>query len=173
MKQNLKTGEKFSIFNGVASSINLVSEWLYFVNYSDKQSLNKVRTNGKDAIKLVTEPVNSILLHGDWIYYMNEKEELNRIKIDGSGKMQVGKNKIDSYNLTGKLIYFVNNDDHQHLFRMQLDGRNPTKLITRSIDYICVFGEQVFYVANKDEYERAVYRLLPDGTEEEIYPKRK
>jgi hypothetical protein len=169
LKQNLKTGEIFSIFNGVAGSINLAGEWLYFVNYSDKQSLNKVRTNGKDAVKLVTEPVNSIMLYGDWIYYLNEKEELNRIKTDGTNKMPVGKNKINSYNLTEKWIYFINSDNHQFLYKMHLDGSNPTKLNSRYTDFICVFEEQVFYVASKDEYGRAVYRLLPDGSEQEIY----
>jgi len=144
MKQNLKTGENFSIFNGVAGSINLAGEWIYFINYSDNQSPHKVRTNGKDAVKLFSEPITSMILHGDWVYYLNGKEELNRIKTDGTNKISVGKNKIYSYNLTEKWIYFINNDDHQYLYRMGLDGSNPTKINSRSTFDICVFKEQVF-----------------------------
>jgi hypothetical protein len=168
LKQNLKTGEKFSIYNGVAGSINIVDGWIYFVNYSEKGYLYKVRTNGKEAENLVSEPVNSVIVNGDWIYYLNEKDEICRIKTDGTGQMLIGKNKIYSYNLTQKWIYFSNDDDRRYLYRMELDGSKPAKVNARSTDYICVFGEQVFYIGfGENQYN--VYRLLPNDIEQKIY----
>lgn len=169
MKRNLKTGEQFFISPDVASDINMTNEWMYFASFREQNHLYKVRTNGKDRIKLLAEPVNTVMLHGDWIYYLNGKDEMFRIRTDGSGEEKVGNSQIYSYNLTSKWIYFIKKDIHRELYRINLDGSNPTKINSRLTYDLCVFGEQVFYIGY-GENEYCVFRLNTDGSEEQIYP---
>ncbi|MDD4664319.1 MAG: DUF5050 domain-containing protein [Caldisericia bacterium] len=79
--------KKQKVCDDIGSSINVLSDWIYYSNATDNSTIYKVKTDGSERQKLYDEPFSSYLnIAGDWLYFMNENKfaMLFRIRTDGS-----------------------------------------------------------------------------------------
>lgn len=84
--------ETTKIVDDKAQSINIVGDWIYYINKSDNYKLYKARKDGTQKMMLSEERCNSIHVKGDWIYYtaiFAEDVEPYRIKLDGTEKSPI------------------------------------------------------------------------------------
>ncbi|MBP1745016.1 MAG: domain/zinc-ribbon domain [Firmicutes bacterium] len=87
--QKIKTdgSGKTLVNSGMSRHVNVVGEWIYYVNADDNSRLYKMKTDGSGKTKLDDGMSSFPNIAGDWIFYYNEDtSEYCRIKTDGSGK---------------------------------------------------------------------------------------
>lgn len=91
-KQTLDFKETEILIENGAMCITASGNWIYFINSDDNMSLYKIRTDGRDIIKLNDTYSCNPSVVGDWIYYTtcittdNERQidKYCRIRTDGS-----------------------------------------------------------------------------------------
>ncbi len=87
--QKIKTdgSGKTLVNSGLSRHVNVVGEWIYYINADDNSKLYKMKTDGSGKTKLDEGMSSFPNIAGDWIFYYNEDTfEYWRMKTDGSGK---------------------------------------------------------------------------------------
>lgn len=135
-----------------AKFINVVGDWIYYINYSDgKSRINKVKIDGNSKTLLVeyNECVEFLNVCGDELYYLlgNNKAmnnwyyTINELKTDGTNIGEVFRFETCSspqyFNIYENYGYcLVNHGNSNNIYRFALDGSNKfTKLADGGITF--------------------------------------
>lgn len=184
-RTEISTGQSKLLTFDIPYGINVVDEWVYFMNLSDGGRIYRVKTDGTSKEFANTDAyrdkeVNTLGIsggnavnaglatsQGDWIYYI-QGWELFRMKKDGNSRSLVYKDTIVNYlNLEGDFIYFTIyspvGSQSNRIHRMRRDGSGLAKLNDVSSKNMIVKDGWIYY-ANSDSGNR-IYRMRTDGTE--------
>jgi len=73
--------------------------WLYFMNYSDKNALYRIKPDGTGETKVSDDMAYYLNSYGDWLYYCNgsDNNKIFKMKPDGSEKAMVNDNIAQKY----------------------------------------------------------------------------
>jgi hypothetical protein len=120
--------ESIKIVDGSIIDMVIDGEWIYYSNYS---SINKIRNDGTNKLKIKT--INSpqgLNISGDWIYYLGNTQYYNgisggriyRINNDGTGETAVNSCYYSgNISVGGDWIYYKNNENRA-LYRVKGNG---------------------------------------------------
>lgn len=130
------------------------------------------------STKLSEDSPDELYFDGKWVFYSlkGEKKGIYRLNMDGK------KEKIsDDYSLqiaiNDKKIYYtkqigfdqINGTPQGELYRMDLDGNNKLKLLTKNIkNYFYVKGKWIYYTRLDD---RSLNKARLDGSQETLLAK--
>ena len=138
LKYNLDGTDKKIINTGNIGQLIKGGDYIYFINYSDNNSIYKVKTNGTELTKVVEGPINFTLVYAN--------------PIDGNTNMGV----IDNY------LYYINTKDNNKLYKT--DGSNISVVIDSAINSIYI-KDNYIYCDYKDYSKSGIYLLDKDGKE--------
>ncbi len=110
-------------------NLNVVGEWIYFVNMSDNDKLYKVKIDGTQKTKLTDFGVDKIHVVGDWIYYQKGffESAIYKIKTDGTQNTRITADKCSYINVEGDWIYYTAGSDF-YAYRIKTDGTQKSQL---------------------------------------------
>lgn len=174
------------------NSINLAGGWIYFSSISTDENhkitsggIYKIKTDGKEKVKLCPAVANYLYVAGDWLYYINmdnDHSNLERIKIDGSEKTKISEEIKGYYSISGDFIYYILSEDKNNdgyfestLCRIKTDGTGLTRVSLKDSvrSDIQVLGDWVYYGINSkvvgsmdkegDDHTK-LYKIKTDGT---------
>lgn len=148
--------------------------WIYGQFWSDdgKSQFVKCRDDGSDWTVLDKGCAHFINIKDGWIYYMNKYSE--DPKLDGIYKMRASgedKKKLTkadgSMQILGDKIYYTDEDQPItektcHLFTMDLNGENKTKVLNKPVYYWFVFGDEILYQDDRDGETLHIYNITSD-----------
>lgn len=150
-KEKLDGKSTTKICEDEAWYLNVIGEWIYFVNISDAYSLYKIKTDGTQKTKMNSEMTGDLNVVGDWIFYI----ETQRVQT-GAGL-----------------------DDYTNIWKMKTDGTEKTKIYdnakTRSKDIIGIISS--LYAApnmlyfNLHQYEgedNGIYKMDVNGAKMDL-----
>lgn len=138
VKYNLNGSNKSIITSGNIGQLIKGGDYIYFINYSDNNSIYKVKTDGTGLTKVVEGPINFTNVYAN--------------PIDGHTNMGV----IDNY------LYFINTKDNNKLYKT--DGTNNFVIVDSAVNSIYIKGDYIYY-DYKDYSKVGVYLLDKDGKE--------
>ena len=106
--------EATKILDDKAECINIVGDWIYYINKSDDRKLYKVKKDGTQKTMLYEERCDSIFVQGDWIYYgvsfwANGEAygELYKMKTDGSSRQKLSDDYSENIVVQDGWIYYL------------------------------------------------------------------
>ena len=80
-------------------SLDVIGDWIYYVNNSDGNKLYRIRNDGSERQKLCNDSAKSIVAIGDWIFYVNNDDaaSLYRIRMDGTNRQLMEQMPYEKY----------------------------------------------------------------------------
>ncbi|MGB7594975.1 MAG: DUF5050 domain-containing protein [Erysipelotrichaceae bacterium] len=142
--------------------------------YIDRSNSNVVirKFDGSKSSILVNYPVYDIAFKDGWVYYMTEYpvDCLRRVRYNGAKDMLVSKGVADNFLIEGNAIYYPSPTDGSKLYRMDLDGKNVTKLTDFKVTSLNSDGLRIYYINPESKLIRSV-KL--DGTDDKALSSRK
>ncbi len=170
--------ETTKIVDDKAQSINIVGDWIYYINKSDNYKLYKARKDGTQKMMLSEERCNSIHVKGDWIYYGvsyyikgESIGELYKMKTDGSNRQKISDDYVINIIVEDEWIYcrtetYIPEEGEYKYFlhKIKTDGTEKIKLSDEKV-YIFTLYDQWIYYVNGD---RNLCKIDIDGNNKSI-----
>ncbi len=140
--------------------INVIGNWIYYVNSDDDNRIYKIRTDGSGREKVNDEESWFLKVVGDWIYYYSEG--VYKIRTDGTERTHLISERAGSLNVFGDWIYFVNID--REICRIRTDG-SGFEIIENAhrASRLNVVDEWIYHIWSYDAGSY-IYRVRNDGS---------
>lgn len=143
--------------------------WLFFMNYSDKSALYKVKHDGTGESKVSDDMAYYLNSYGDWIYYCNGSDgnKIYKMKPDGTERSIVIDNVAQNVMVSDDWIYYINHTDgnnaveYRRIFKVKIDGSERQKLNSEDSIAFNIDGEWIYFISNTDQ---KLYKIKTDGS---------
>ena len=145
-----------------AWDINLDGEWIYYVNWSDGQSIYRARPDGSEAVRLVEGPAQQVNMVGENIIFVRDRR-IYSIRRNGGMPVQLIDDEAENVVAAGGWIYYANGRDGFKPYRIKPDGTGRAKIVNDETLFLTVAGDWIFYSNRSDEEK--LYRVKTDGTQ--------
>ncbi|MBR5224009.1 MAG: DUF5050 domain-containing protein [Clostridia bacterium] len=111
-----------------AVSLNVVGEWIYFVD-GTIGGIHKIRIDGTGKTKISNVTSYKVYVDGDWVYYTDQYwgGKLYKMKNDGSSVTQITRTECRDYIVNNGYIYYVNSSNRL-VYKCSVDGKDETIL---------------------------------------------
>lgn len=161
VKEKLDGTEKIIIAKttGIAGSINVVNDWLYYV---DSSKLYKMKTNGTENTLLGEHSCSLLIVNEDYIYYMDHSNEsIYRLNLDGTDRIKIVENSYYYFNVVDDVIYFMNANDEGSLYKCDVEGNDKTKINKDIAIQLQVINDWIYYFKDRE----TIYKMRIDGSD--------
>ena len=164
--------DKQKLSNDKAYSINVVGDWIYYINADDNQ-IYAIGTDGDGKRSVCQDRTYNFSVVGDDIYYTNANYHYSEyvglpvytIRTDGTDQKELCSDKVISMNVSSDRIYYINTDDDGKIYSIDFDGDNRRRLSHSFIGWhIAVLGDRIFY-SGSNGY---MYSISTDGGSEQM-----
>lgn len=156
------------------SYINVVGDWIYYSNVSDRHKIYVVNKDGTARRKVNDEWSDCVQVEGDWVYYASATGVLSKVRKDGTGvvvPIRAKTTEVDKgyhLNVVGDFVYYSNAEDSGKLYKIKTDGSGQKyKLADIKADYINIIGDWIYIVTDN---QTKTY-MLPIDTDGKVPPK--
>ncbi|MBQ5885105.1 MAG: DUF5050 domain-containing protein [Clostridia bacterium] len=139
------------ICNYSAVSLNVVGEWIYFVD-GTVGGIHKVRIDGTGKTKISNVTSYKVYVDGDWIYYTDQYwgGKLYRMKSDGSSVKQITSKQCRDYIINKGYVYFTESSEGI-VYKCKIDGTGETMLCAGFVgNYLTLAGNKLVVVSNNE-----------------------
>jgi len=135
---------------------------VYYVNRKDNFFLYKMRSNGTEKKRILTDMVCHLNVIGDWIYYTNESDNATLYKVRTDGTMRTKLNSDSgSYNtiVVGDWIYYTTIKNF-NLYKIKIDGTARTLLSADACSNMNIINGWIYFT---DRNDSSVYKMDTNG----------
>ncbi len=159
------------ITNDYVFEMQIVDDWIYYVNRSDGGSLYKIKVDGTGRAKLNNVDTYCISIYKDWVVFLNydDNQRIYRVKTDGtnfSGIVDYKASDYDGYfdevkrlTISGEWIYFCNPEFN----RVKFDKISDRYRIGNSGNYGFTVNDNWIYFVLEPNLD-SIARVNIDGT---------
>ena len=110
-------------------SLNVVGEWIYYVDGTNAGGIYKVKIDGTGQTKISPKTSYQMYIEGDWIYHTDNWStgKIWRMKTDGSEAIQITDDICIDFVVYGNYIYYMHSSDDL-VYKCRTDGSGKTVL---------------------------------------------
>lgn len=154
-------------FEGVHGyCLNVVGDWLYFINPDDGDRPYRMRTDGKELQKISDFGCSSMSVCGDWVYSDGyaDNRAYYRFRTDGSEQTPLTDYIVTMNFCDGKFGYVTKKSmEDGGLIRVSLDDGSQQR-VTSSIPFMgfCVTEDYIYTTGDNDP--RSIVQVGLDGS---------
>lgn len=134
-----------------AVSLNVVGEWIYFVD-GTVGGIHKIRIDGTGQTKISNVTSYKVYVDGDWVYYTDQYwgGKLYKMKNDGSSVTQITRTECRDYIVNNGYIYYMNSSNGL-VYKCSVDGKGETILCAGfGGDHLALVGGKLVITNNYD-----------------------
>jgi len=161
-----RNGETKRLSASPSRFINVVGDWVYFVNVEDSY-VYKTTFDKEEPDCLCDEiKVDYVTVVGQWVYCSDESAggQLCRISID-DGRLEYldedSDHKCEYINVDGEWVYYRSATDDGKIYKVHRDGKRGRQLVCEdNCINIIVDGKWVYYINISDGC--AMYKILKE-----------
>ncbi|MDF2503573.1 DUF5050 domain-containing protein [Clostridium sp.] len=162
--------EVANISNDNAKYINIIGNYIYYINISNGNSIYTMKTDGTSKKKILASFSRGINIVGNWIYYCKSTENglnfrLYKVNLDGTNDTKIIEDSVVSgdFSITNNLIYYKTNSDNggEALYSVKLDGSDKNKILD-NVKEFNVLGNYIYYFTEMNN--AGLYKMRIDGT---------
>lgn len=165
-KTKLDGTEKTMLNMQTSSCINVVDNYIFYINMQDSSKLYRMNTDGSNIICINTsDNVTSFIAYDGYIYYSNysDSRKIYRIKFDGSERTKVTDDEDTQYiNAHGDYLYYSSAATKNSMYRINLDGTNRVAINSNACLYEIVENDEIYFINVSDNNK--LYKMNLDGT---------
>lgn len=113
---------------------------------------------------LVDQPAYGVIVHGDWIYYLNETDHaIYRCSLSGKDKSRIVDDRVEAFLIDQERIYYTT---QQGIRSCSLIGRDRELVAEDQAVHMLRIGDKLVY-ANKKQHYLLTFLNLHTGTTEQ------
>jgi hypothetical protein len=170
-----------------AALINIVGDWIYFINNSSYGLVYKIKVDGtsrnlQDSIdhkfvnankfgnensNILNESLSSY--QDNWVYFA-DRYGLFRATVDGSQIYQITQGMIRNINVVGEWVYYTvsmpSYDESNWLYKVKIDGTEKTQLNNGYCNNVLVYDDWIYYIDSRGGGK--FYRIKTDGSQKSL-----
>jgi len=156
------------------SDFYVIDEWIYYINYSDRGRLYRMKTDGSSKSKLSEDSIYTFIVDGDAIYYNNSSDRWRfyTIKTDGSNHRKLcDYGGYEQFNIYDGWIYYCDTSDGE-LYKLSINGDQRIKIDNEKLIYlnsdlfgtvsISIVNDWIYYYSCSSE---KWFKIKIDGSE--------
>lgn len=163
-----------------ASYINVIGEYIYFINNNEDPRLYKAKLDGEDLTKLSDDDIILPIVVGEWIYYINGSDNyrIYKMKVDGSNVKNVNNEETTAFNIIDDYLYYITeNDEEGSICKIKNDGTDKKVIVDKYkpgiiLNTIIVYNDYIYYTVAleylTDFYTTGLYKCKEDGTDKRM-----
>lgn len=168
------------IFDHSVNRLNLVGDWIYFIDDDAYRSMARLKIDGSDYGVIRDASVTELIVRDDWIYFIESDGGIYKIKTDGTELAPVyegmvtgaGEGKATRLNLDGEWLFWSESMDDpwtsKGIYKTKLDGSEQVTLYRERVRSMTVDEGYVYFIpSSENDSENMVKRMKLDGTETE------
>lgn len=132
-----------------AVSLNVVGEWIYFVD-GTVGGIHKIRIDGTGKTKISNVTSYKVYVDGDWVYYTDQYwgGKLYKMKSDGSSVTQITSKQCRDYIINNGYVYFTDSSNGI-VYKCSLSGTGETILCAGfGGSYLALVGNKLVITKN-------------------------
>lgn len=152
-------------------SLNVIGDWLYFIDPNDESRPYRMRTDGSNLEKLADFSCAFLSVAGEWIYTdgYGETGALCKFRTDGSEQTALTDFTVIDCCAYGEWVYFYKKSmEDGGLLRIRPDGTGVQVVVSGIPMCYAISEDMIYYVHPDDPF--GVMRCDLDGTNpEEVY----
>ncbi len=165
---NTEKGTKLSDIN--PTSLLLQGDYLYVISHfssidhmpNENYGTWRIKTNGKDEMRIFDYCPKYLVFSGDKMYYTNEEKVICSANLDGSEETSFEYAIVgDGLNVSDEYIFFISFDS-QTIYRMDKDGGNLIELNSDRSGSLSVVDDWIFYENQDNNHD--IYKMSFDGS---------
>lgn len=151
------------------SSLNVIGDWIYFINTRDEDKIYKMRTDGSMPEKVIDVTCAFLSVSDEYMFYDNGSKDgtLSRTKL-GSSEIEMIADDVAMFTCAADgSIYYCPKSNNGGLNRISEKGKDVQRIVNGPVRNYCVLGEWIYYIYsfNND----GVRRVRVDGTGDELF----
>ncbi len=162
-----ETGIKTLTESQPMSYINVVGEWIYYINKSDEHAY-RIKTDGTEKKLIINDQVTNLVVVEDYIYYTTIFNGIFKTKTDGSSRELITSERpLSTLLVQDNTIYYDvdlsnNKELKTALFKINTDGTNRSLISYDLCTNITVQENWIYYINGSDN--STLYKIKKDGT---------
>lgn len=124
--------------------IQIVGDYIYFMNDTDLSTLYRTKLDGTERVKLA-DTATSAEVKDNEVFYIGDNENLFMLS-NGSKQTKLSNDRVSNFDTKGDWVYYVNYTESQALYRVKKDGTGNQNITG---DYVWLFkinGETIYYI---------------------------
>lgn len=164
--------KKKRVCKDVANNINIVADWVYYINIEDNSRIYKVKTNGSKRQKLSDDKAWSLNVLGDWMYYCNTGENfaIYKMKTDGTNRQLLSSDDPFFVIAEQDWLYFGLIQENSKVYRIQSTDGSDRKAFNSLVSPIFILQDTWVYFLkyNFTKADNQLYKMKMDGSQEQL-----
>ncbi|MBR2180590.1 MAG: DUF5050 domain-containing protein [Oscillospiraceae bacterium] len=160
----LRDGKSTLLCDGNVSALNIVGDWLYFVDKARDYSIFKMKLDGSEHTRVADVMATNLIVIGDKMYFINWNEECRVYSMDTNGKNLTQLSDISTEMLYcyGTNLYINDRNDEANFYRLSLDGKSKTLMGYESVYFVSGYDNNLYFRQGNDELN--IWRMTADGS---------
>jgi len=168
--------DKQNIIENIDKKMITVSDgWIY---YLQDDTFYKIRTNGKDRIKVLDKDIETYQIEGNDIYY-TYKDGIDcviaKMKTNGEDIVELEKDCNPNFYVDGNKIYYIkeeyNAEKYEYeyaLCKMKNNGKNKEEIVElpENIKQINMAENRIYYLTTEDYAKYELYKMKYNGKDQ-------
>lgn len=146
----------------------LLGNYIYYIHYEQEEAstLYKVRIDGEEREKVMSDPVFTCSTDGQYFYYngMYTDGDIHKYDTATNSTSVVYEGNCYKPIVTENDVYYIDGDNNYALVHTNLTYGNPTYVTTDSVDAYNVYGSYIYY-QRYDKDGSALCMIKNDGTD--------
>lgn len=164
-KSNYDGSQKAKLSDDNANFINIVDNWIYYSNASDKGNLYKIKTDGTGRTKLNDVESKYMRVVGDKIYYSDPTNNyaIYKMNLDGTNTQSYNVSPADYMFMSSEDLYIADPNGNTDFYRYVLSTNSVQNKAASLVGDFNVTDNMVFYTSSL--YGNNLFKITPDGSD--------
>lgn len=165
-----------TIFRGYSYHMQVLGNWIYFINLDDNYKPYKMDVNGQNKEVILDKEVIYMVIYGDKVYYSYQEKGqgfLESMSLDGSGEELIANVKARQMVIDNEYIYYLDFDKDE-LSRLKLEDGSIESLSDKRIFNYVKDNDYIFYTLKEEQEKgffesKGLYRVDIDGKNLKVF----
>jgi len=148
--------------------ITVEDKWIY---YMQDDVFYKIKTNGKDKMKILSKDIETYQIDGDDIYFTYRNNVdciIAKIKTNGTEIMELENDCNSNFYVKGNKLYYIkevyNSEKYEYeytLCQMKVNGEKKQEIIKlpNTIKQINMLDDGIYYLTTEDYTKYELYKM--------------
>ncbi|GAA0388102.1 DUF5050 domain-containing protein [Paenibacillus motobuensis] len=159
------TTEETKLLDGVFWFMNQAENMIVYSDQTRGNKLCSIDLGTHISQVLVDQPAYGIIVHGDWIYYLNESDNaIYRCTLNGKDKSRIADDRVESFLIDQERIYYTT---QQGIRSCSLTGRDRELVSEDTAVHMLLIGNKLAYANRKNRYLLTLLNLHTGTTEQD------
>ena len=160
----LRDGKSTLLCDGNVSALNVVGDWLYFVDKARDYSIFKMKLDGSDYSRVKDTMATNLIVIGDKMFFINWNDECRvyTMNTDGSKLKKLSDTSTEMLYCYGTSLYINDRNDESNFYRLSLDGEKQTLMGYEPVYFVSGYDNNIYFRHGNDELN--IWRMTEDGS---------